>query len=331
MNPKQIFVDSAAMTHSVTDRILSCFPYTERIILEKQKPIPLPMDPRRRFIAAKRSLYLTVTKGALLRPLSRPYGEGKPEYYLYTETGCPFDCQYCFLQTWLAQAVPTIFVNREDLLDQIKNAVKSNKGALYLHAGEMADALIWDSCTHQSDTLIRACRELSGLTCELRTKSSCVDRLLNVSDPPRNLVLSWTLCPEDDILMFEPRADHLNNRLSAMAAAAKAGYPVALRFDPVICHEDFKEKYRALFYRIAKSLPCKPIAISIGSLRMTGKCLVLAKSRFPRSKLFAGELVPCLDGKWRYSRPIRKKAYDVIGQTAQTLWDSPIQLCMEPD
>lgn len=331
MNPKQLFIDRAALDHQMANRFLDFFPEVRPSLIDEGDLLALPGDTRRRFVAAKRSVFLTVQKGLLLRPLSRPYGQGKPEYYLYTETGCPFDCQYCFLQTWLTEPVPTIFVNRGQLYDQIKEAVTANNGSLYIHAGEMADALYWDPLTLQSETLVRACRDFPGLTCELRTKSDTVDRLLSVSEPPENLLLSWTLCPEDDILMFEPGTARLDERLSAMAAAAKAGFSVALRFDPVICHGNFEEKYSSLLRRVSKSLPGRPVEISTGSLRMTGKCLALARKRFPRSRLFAGELVPCFDGKWRYARPIRKKVYDVIGRACRDLWDLPIQLCMEPD
>ena len=330
MNPRRIFLAPGAIDHFLCRHVLEQFPEARKVSVENPDRLPLPTHPRKRFIEAKRSLLLCEHKGPLLRPLSRPYGEAAPEYYLFVETGCVFDCQYCFLQDWLSHPVPTIHVNQEPLAEQIDEAVKENGGRLYLHAGEMADALALDRFTDLSFTLRKACERLPGLTCELRTKSDRVDRLL-VGRPAKNLIVSWTLAPESSTDRYDLLASRLSARIEAAARVSAAGYLVALRLDPVICEGDFVRSYHELLERIADRLPTPPVAVSAGSLRLTTGCLNLARSRFPKSRLFAGELVPGKDGKWRYARPLRQAVYEAIAEQVRKLWRLELKRCMEPE
>ncbi len=330
MIPKRIYIAQNAKCYPLYDKILKAFPDAERIHVVDQEEAKPPSDFRRWMIESKKSLMLDVQPGPLLRPLTRPYGLSKPEYYLYTETGCAFDCQYCFLQQWLSSPIPTIFVNRAKLLDQIDEQLTAHEGKLYIHAGEVADALAWDPVTNQSKLLLGACRRHPGLSVEMRTKSAGIDHLLKL-EPPDNLVLSWTLAPESAIVKYEPKTAPLHKRIQAMAAATHAGYKVAIRFDPMICEGEFEKDYAGLVDKLAGVLAEPPVDVSAGSLRMTTPCLKAARHRFTRSRLFAGELVPCQDGKWRYARPIRKRGYDTIQSAVNHAWGLDLALCMEPD
>jgi spore photoproduct lyase len=331
LNLRQIFIAPDAPAFDLTRQITNAFHDATQIALAPgQQPLShLPF--RRQIIEAKRSLFLDCHKGPLIRPLARPYGKPQAEFYLYTETGCPFDCQYCFLQDWLASALPTIHVNRNDLEDQIAEQVNECGGAIYLHAGEMADAFALDPITGQSQTLHRLCQRFPDLICELRTKSDRVGQLIDTQPALANMVLSWTLAPEAAIVKYEPGTATLTKRIDAIGRASAAGFPIALRIDPVICEGDFEADYTALLRKVDAALSAPPVDVTAGSLRMTGRCLALAKSRFPKSRLFAGELVPCADGKHRYARPLRKKAYRAIESAVQQLWGAPFSLCMEPE
>lgn len=330
MNIRRIFLAPGAADHALAQTVLDAFPQAQRIAVKDPARLPLARDLRRRFVQAKRSILLAVHAGPLLRPLKRPYGEDAPEYYLYAEAGCPFDCQYCFLQGWLSSPVPTIYVNREGLAEQIGKATEFEGGRLYLHAGEMADSLVFDNVTGLSDVLRDACQAHPGLTCDLRTKSDRIQRLLE-GRPPDNLICSWTLCFDRALRSYDLLAPDLEARLAAMARVARAGYRVALRLDPIICEGDFEDHYRRLLQRVADVLPVPPTTLSVGSLRLTAPVLRCARTRFVRSRLFAGELVVGTDGKWRYVKPLRRRAYRVVSEQARRLWGLEPVLCMEPD
>jgi DNA repair photolyase len=329
MNPARIFITPEAKPFPMTARVLAAFPEAERINVPDPTKLPLPTEMKRRFVYAKRSLLLDVHRGPLVRTIGRPYGESKPEAYLYSSVGCRCDCQYCFLQEWAAHPTPTLFVNNEDLLDQIGRAVAEHNGQLYLHAGEVAEPLWLDRVTGLSKTLVEACRAFPGLTCEVRTKDDELGSLLDMGSAPSNLILSWTLSPEPIRRRYEPGTATTEARIFAMQKAARAGYAIALRLDPAICEGNFEAAYSELLQSVAEALPEPPVSINAGSMRISVQGLAIARRRFPRSLLFAGELVRSQDGRYRYARPLRKRAYDAIAETAKRLWNLDVQLCME--
>jgi len=330
MIPERIYINQGAADFPLGKKFLKTFSKAKIITMAQGEAAPSFTSSRKDFIKGKKSLFLTEQKGALVRKLTRPYGHHLPEYYLYHAVGCPYDCQYCFLQQWLQKPLPTIFVNRENFFEQIEAVLKMRDGGIYLHAGEMADALIWDRVSSFSETLARCCHRFPEMFCELRTKSAEVEKLLTIS-PVKNMIISWSLSPAEAISRFEPKTPSLEKRLEAIRRVAQAGFQVALRFDPVICVEDFEKDYSFLIKKIAQALPGIPQSISAGSLRMSTPCLTFAKKRFPKSRLFAGELVFCSDRKWRYCRPLRKKAYKIISSMAKDVWNMDVSLCMEPD
>ena len=330
MNIRRVYITESAVKHRLVDEFRAALPDAQFQQVADADEVPLPDEPCRRFVFAKRSLLLDVHPGLLLRPLTRPYGEDRPEYYLYAETGCLFDCQYCFLQEWLSTPLPTVFVNREHLADQVEEVLAQHDSRLYLHAGEVADALALDPITGLSETLIALANAHPGLRCELRTKSDAIERLLKSNAVPQNLVVSWSLSPAESIRRFEPRTASLARRLAAIEAVSARGYAVALRLDPIVSLTSDPMPLVAMLHDVAAVMRRPPVSITVGSMRMTAPCLRIARMRFPESSLFAGELVRSIDGKYRFSGPLRRTAFRAVAETALQLWGIEVDYCMEP-
>ena len=72
------------------------------------------------------------------------------------------------------------------------------------------------------------------------------------------------------------------------------------------------------------------IWISLGGFRYPPELKGIAEERFPRTKIFLGELVPGRDGKFRYFREIRLEMYSKILKWLREI-DSNlfVYLCME--
>ncbi len=70
--------------------------------------------------------------------------------------------------------------------------------------------------------------------------------------------------------------------------------------------------------------------ISLGGFRYLPSLTRVIRERNPQSNLLLGEFVPCVDGKYRYFRPIRVEAYKEIGKVIRELTkDVNVSLCME--
>lgn len=70
--------------------------------------------------------------------------------------------------------------------------------------------------------------------------------------------------------------------------------------------------------------------ISLGGFRYLPSLARVIRERNPQTSLFSGEFVPCVDGKYRYFRPIRVEAYREIGKLIREITgDVRMSLCME--
>ena len=70
--------------------------------------------------------------------------------------------------------------------------------------------------------------------------------------------------------------------------------------------------------------------VSLGGFRYLPSLVRVIRDRKPQTKLLLGEFVPCVDGKYRYFRPIRVEVYKRIGTVIRELTkDIKMSLCME--
>jgi len=167
---------------------------------------------------------------------------------------------------------------------------------------------------------------------ELKTKSDCVENLLNLDHGGRT-VIAWSINPsrfEREEKLAAPVAE----RLQAAAACEGSGYPTAFHFDPIIDGAGWEEIYEELvgelFSRVSKSVRW----ISLGTLRFHRDLRQVAEFRHPESEIFLGEqrLDP-VDSKMRYQTGRRVQIYrKMLGWIRRYRQDVPVYLCMEsPD
>lgn len=269
----------------------------------------------------KRRLFLALRHGPFVKPF--PQGralEADPVDFLLLEHGCPFDCHYCYLQHYLDHGVPTVFVNRERLEDDLA-ALDRRSGRARLLAGELGDTLALDPITGTAATLIGAALSHPEITIEIRTKS---DRILGLlegapsgaagsSAVPDNIVPSWTLSPEEIRRRFEGLTASPEERLAAASRCQRAGWRVGLRLDPVVRYVGWEESYRSLVRMAVERLdPARIESWHLGVFRYTPGLESVVRKRFPACPLFLGESFPGPDGKLRYFKPLRVEMYRKI-------------------
>jgi len=287
----------------------------------------------------KRRLFLALRQGPFIKPF--PQGralDADPVDFILLEHGCPFDCHYCYLQHYLDHGVPTVFVNRERL-DEDLAAAGRRPGPTRLLAGELGDTLALDPLTGTAKALIQAAASHPEITFEIRTKSDRVQGLLDgapseASGPsavPDNIVPSWTLSPEEVWRRFEGLTASPEDRLAAALQCQKAGWQVGLRLDPVVQHTGWEERYRALVRMAGEQLdPARIESWHLGVFRYTPGIEAVARKRFPASPLFLGESFPGPDGKLRYFKPIRVKMYrKLISWILEVHSEARVRLIME--
>ncbi len=250
---------------------------------------------------------------------------------IHLQSGCPFDCSYCILQTYLEDKErPVFYGNWGDLRAEL-GAFLAGRREARLGTGELSDSLAYEAARPSAARIIELFREFPAAVFEFKTKSDAVRTLLDVSEPPPNIVVSWSLNPAALIRGEEHRAPSLARRLRALAAVQAKGYAVGIHFDPLVLFPGWREHYRRLIRALARVVRPGRIAWwSLGALRFPPG-LTPHIFRRPRSQLFWGELVEGQDGKYRYFAPLRLELFAAIRDQirAEISAHLPLYLCME--
>ena len=322
--PRQIYIQPDASRFDIAHRINA---------LSGAQILPTDESARISPSQQKRHLRLSVKKGGHVKVFNEDLGCGE-EWYVAPVAGCPFDCEYCYLQEYLGNAVPTIFVNADDMLAELRGKLDTHgDGRLRVHAGHLSDALALDHLTGASAELVELFREFPNATLELRTKTDNVGPLLDAcrDNPPENIVVSWTMSPQAMIRRYEHGTASLTKRIRAARLYREAGLAVGMRLDPVVMFPGWRHAYSDMIEKICESL--SPAAIeswALGCFRYRPELAEVIRRRFPASDLLDGGFVRCADGKRRYFRPLRLDAYLHIGSAIRRAHpDARIRLCME--
>ena len=273
-----------------------------------------------------------VRKGAFVKhcpcaPAAVPCGY----FNLNLQSGCPFDCSYCILQAYLDDKDQGVFyTNREDMEAELRRFLAANR-EVRMGTGELSDSLAFEKVRPGAYRLLEFFRGFPAAILEFKTKAVDVQALLDVADPPGNIVVSWSLNPAALIRGEERLTPSLDRRLQALAAVQAKGYAVGIHFDPLILFPGWREHYLELIRALARVLrPGRVAWWSLGALRFPAE---LKKHIFRRrgSQLFWGELIEGEDRKYRYFMPQRLELFAAVrdGIRAAVSRHIPLYLCME--
>lgn len=245
---------------------------------------------------------------------------------------CPFECSYCFLQNYLNDGVTKSINETGALIEEVKEKIFREPRRLFrIGTWGLGDSLALEDRTGQAARLIREFACLANAVLELKTKSDCVDSILNL-DHRGKTVVSWSLNTEYIIKTEEHRTALLEDRLQAMHRAADAGYLIGLHFDPMVFYDGWEEGYGLLVKQVFDAVsPDKVAWISIGSLRFNPEMKKKIENNYPDNRLTCAEMVLGDDAKMRYVKPLRVNMYRSIYKALRKhiSKDNLIYLCME--
>ena len=119
---RRIWLEAGARDYQMTRRILARLRHLPVTDIEDRRALRAPEQERARWLPeAKTTLLLAVQKGPFRRPCP-----GTRDYLccgyqvLQVALNCPMDCSYCVLQGYVNTPAITIFVNLEDLLEELE-------------------------------------------------------------------------------------------------------------------------------------------------------------------------------------------------------------------
>lgn len=334
--PDAVFVEHAAKNYPMSQTILSRLSnvpvYEIQDINQLEKKFKISKADV--FGEAKKNLVLSRFQGSFLKkcPGASPGMVCCNYYVVNLSKNCIYDCSYCFLQGFLDNnPLQVAYVNIEDLFQELENVFTQFPDRNFrVGTGEITDSLALDSIVPYSQLLIPFFNRQKNAVLELKTKSDRIENLLELPDPS-NVIVSWSINPEQVIDLEEKNTPSLKKRLHAASQCVEKGYRVGFHFDPIILIPDWENAYQELIDILFDYISASQIEwISLGSFRYRSSLKPIIKSRHPKTMLFTAEHLPSKDGKFRYLRPLRNKAYDTIRDfLKQKCQDLNIYLCME--
>ena len=212
--------------------------------------------------AGKRTLVFGELKTAVR--FSEEEGNTCPNYWHFSPYGfCPYGCKYCYLAgTQGVKFSPTvkIYVNLPEILEEIDRIALRLREPTAFYLGKLQDALALDPLTAYSTVLVPFFAEHPYARLTLLTKSTNIDRLLEL-EHRGHTILSWSVNPPEVCNIFEENVPSVEERLEAMRRVVSSGYPVRAVMMPIIPIEGWQGIYTTFTERLVKTVPLQRLTL----------------------------------------------------------------------
>ncbi|WP_218064915.1 SPL family radical SAM protein [Vulcanibacillus modesticaldus] len=267
-NFSHIYIEKEILDHHLTKRILNRFPKAKVIEIEHYKDVF--NRSKQNFFLQKNSqkLILAKKKDNFIYPGAEVCHDFGNQHFYYTASilNCIYHCDYCYLQGMFSSSNIVIFVNIEDFLTELKQQLK--KHPVYLAISYDTDLLALENIVPFASTWIEFATDQPDLSIEIRTKSVNYSAIKHLS-PADNVILAWTISPEEVVQQYERGTPSLEARLNSIKQAIDDGWKVRLSFDPILHIENWKKHYKECIDKTFNVLPINKIEdASIGVFRM---------------------------------------------------------------
>ncbi|OGR20323.1 MAG: DNA photolyase [Desulfobacula sp. RIFOXYA12_FULL_46_16] len=281
---------------------------------------------------AKKTLYITQNKGALIRNCPGTCHYTCCDYtILHTGTFCTMDCSYCILQAYFHPPVLQYFAGFEPVRQALQAVFLENK-IFRIGTGEYTDSLIWEKVSLMPEFLVKTFARQKNSVLELKTKTVNIESLLSL-DHNEKTIIAWSLNTPEIIRSQERGTASLTARLEAARQAESKGYRLAFHFDPIVIYPGCEEQYKNVIQKIFEYVRPETIVwISLGTFRFMPGLKSVMEKRFPASTLCYGEFILGLDNKMRYFKPLRIHIYkEMIAALKTYAPDVFLYFCMEDE
>lgn len=287
-----IYVEEEIRSHPRTLSILERFPDLPVIDCNRYGEVFNRNAQNFRIQKQLPSLILAKKYGNLVLPTPEGYGfEGHGSFYFSHMMNCIYDCRYCFLQGMYRSANTVLFVNYEDFYADLERHIKSTGGKGNYYSGYDCDSLALEPVSHFCEFFLPLFRKYPDATLEIRTKSTQVRGLLE-GEALKNAVVAMSFASEAATKKWEHKVPSLTKRLDALVKLQNSGWPIALRFEPIIFTESVIEEYAALFKLVFSKLQAEKIhSVSLGEFRMPSEFYKNISKLYPDETLYAQPVV----------------------------------------
>ena len=284
-----IFIEQEILDHERTKAVLSKFPKSNRVIISRYQEVFNKRTQNFRLQKKQPALILANKHKNFVLPAPAGFGIGAEKNFYFSHMyNCLYDCRYCFLQGMYSSANYVLFVNYEDFYSHIKKTIQNNiDERMTFFSGYDCDSLAFEKISGFVKNTLPIFLGLEDVDLELRTKSVQLEPLLSL-EPQQNCIVAFSLMPEELAKCLDNKAPSVSRRIAALSRLAERGWPIGLRFDPLIYSYDWIERYKELIRSLLEVLPDESIhSISYGPLRFPKKMYNEIFKLYPDEGLFS--------------------------------------------
>jgi spore photoproduct lyase len=304
-----IYVEEEILGHPRTLQIRERFPDAEVVPCARYGEVFLRKAQNFRLQKRRPSLILAKKHRGFLSEAPAGFGiPGARNLVVSHMHNCIYDCRYCFLQGMHRSAHYVVFVNYEDFLWEMEERIRAAAAgeALWFFSGYDCDSLALEPVTHFAGSFVPFFARFPQAFLELRTKSTQIRSLLDLEALP-NVIVAFSLTPDEVQRSLEYLTPSVDRRLHAMKKLQERGWKLGLRFDPLIYCEGYREQYRRLFAQVFDHLRTESLhSVSLGPFRLPAGMFHTLERLYPDEPLLAGSFVET-EGSFGYAREIEKE------------------------
>jgi spore photoproduct lyase len=316
-----IYIEKEALNYSLTNEITSKLSKSKIVYIDNYNEIFSRKNQNPFLQKLSLSLILAVNKGDFIykgSPLCHDF-EQQNFYYTNFIVNCLFDCDYCYLKGMNFSSHILFFVNLSDYFHELSRLL-SEEGKLYLSISYDSDILLFEGIYPFLKEWIEFAKANPLITIEIRTKTTNYKKFLNYS-PLENLIITWSISPQEVIAKYEKNTPSLERRLIAISKLLQKGWKINLALDPILyIGEDWREKYREFLNSISENINLKKInAITLGVFRMPSDYLKRFKKFFKSPIAFFP--YDTVNGVSSYHEELKSKMIEFVSSELEKIYD----------
>lgn len=245
----------------------------------------IPGDNRYDFYREGKSTLVVGVKKGMTFQSCKP----SAHYQLPLISGCTGQCQYCYLNTNLAdKPYVKVNVNIGDILERAQKYMDERAPHITIFEGAAtSDPLPVEPYTNALKTAIEFFGRSELGRFRFVSKYADVDTLLD-ADHKGKTEIRFTLNTEKVRTSYEGRTAPIENRIEAARKVSEAGYPLGFIIAPVFLDEGWKEDYGDLLTELTEKIPknlVKPLTFEVISHRYTSRAKNVITEIFPENTL----------------------------------------------
>lgn len=285
-----LYYEQAVAEHPLTLRLRQRFKDRPQIAIERYGEVFNRTAQNFRLQKQRPALILARKHQHFVLPTPAGYGIGaERNVYMAHMLNCVYDCRYCFLQGMYRSAHYVLFVNYDDfrqaMAEELDRAAPDETTCFF--SGYDCDSLALEPVSGYVADLLPFFEQNPQAWLELRTKSTQIRTLMSRRPRP-NVIVAYSLSPVAIAAALEHKTPGTARRIEALAALAEHGWPIGLRFDPLILVDDFERHYRELFAAVFERIDPENVhSVTLGPFRLPRDFFRTVQRLYPDEPLFA--------------------------------------------